>query len=209
MTKRKAKSRTKPKVNAQTSPKASPAMSNRPSPKSEPPKTFAGLTTNNLLVIGAAIAALIIIVVVIVQSSNTPPAASNEPIASSGGTGSCAALLETYQAGNLTTTASGLQYRALVETGGEKPTPTSRVTVHYRGCLLNGRQFDSSYDRGQSISFSLNGVIRGWTEGLQLMGKGSNFIFYIPTELAYGANPPSSDIPANAPLLFEVQLLDF
>jgi FKBP-type peptidyl-prolyl cis-trans isomerase len=106
------------------------------------------------------------------------------------------------------TTASGLKYMVLKQgTGTVSPKATDTVTVHYKGTLLNGTQFDSSLDRGEPISFPLNGVIKGWTEGLQLMKVGDKFKFEIPAELAYGASSPSPLIPPNSTLVFEVELL--
>jgi FKBP-type peptidyl-prolyl cis-trans isomerase FklB len=105
-------------------------------------------------------------------------------------------------------TASGLQYEVMKMGSGQKPLATSKVKVHYHGTTPDGRVFDSSVDRGQPASFPLNGVIKGWTEGLQLMPVGSKFKFYIPQELAYGANPqPGSIIKPYMPLVFEVELL--
>lgn len=106
------------------------------------------------------------------------------------------------------TTASGLKYQVLKHgTGTVSPKPTDTVKVHYEGTLLDGTVFDSSIRRGQPISFPLNGVIPGWTEGLQLMKVGDKFKFVIPPNLAYGANPPSPQIPPNSTLVFEVELL--
>lgn len=105
-------------------------------------------------------------------------------------------------------TASGLQYEVIKMGTGAKPVATSKVKVHYHGTTPDGRVFDSSVDRGQPASFPLNGVIKGWTEGLQLMPVGSKFKFYIPQELAYGANPqPGSIIKPYMPLVFEVELI--
>lgn len=106
------------------------------------------------------------------------------------------------------TTASGLKYQALKQgTGTVSPKPTDTVNVHYHGTLLNGTVFDSSVQRGEPISFPLNGVIPGWTEGLQLMHVGDKFKFEIPPGLAYGAASPSPLIPPNSTLVFEVELL--
>ena len=106
-------------------------------------------------------------------------------------------------------TASGLQYEILREGLGPKPGPTDRVKVHYHGTTPNGEVFDSSVDRGQPAEFGLNQVIKGWTEGLQLMNGGAKYKFFIPQELAYGANPqPGSIIEPYMPLVFEVELLE-
>ena len=105
------------------------------------------------------------------------------------------------------TTTSGLQYKVLTEGDGAKPSATDRVTVHYRGTLLDGTEFDSSYKRGQPATFALNGVIKGWTEGLQLMKMGSKYEFVIPPELAYGKRGTGGQIGPDATLIFEVELL--
>ncbi len=105
------------------------------------------------------------------------------------------------------TTASGLEYKVEVMGTGPKPGETDTVTVNYRGTLMDGTVFDSSYDRGQPATFPLNQVIPGWTEGVQLMPVGSKFIFYLPPELAYGAQGAGGVIPPNAALIFEVELL--
>jgi FKBP-type peptidyl-prolyl cis-trans isomerase FkpA len=105
------------------------------------------------------------------------------------------------------TTASGLQYRVLTMGDGARPSATDTVKVHYRGTLLDGTEFDSSYARNEPISFALNRVIAGWTEGVQLMPTGSKFMFYIAPELAYGEGG-GGPIPPNSTLVFEVELLD-
>ncbi len=106
-------------------------------------------------------------------------------------------------------TGSGLQYRILEEGDGPKPTATDRVQVHYHGTLINDTVFDSSVDRGEPVTFGLNQVIPGWTEGVQLMNVGSKYQFFIPPDLAYGNNPPpGSPIEAGSVLIFEVELLD-
>lgn len=107
----------------------------------------------------------------------------------------------------VTTTESGLQYRVIKAGSGKKPTATDTVKVHYKGTLADGTVFDSSYQRGEPVEFPLNGVIKGWTEGVQLMPIGSKYEFLIPAELAYGNNAPASIGPAKA-LTFEVELLD-
>ena len=105
------------------------------------------------------------------------------------------------------TTPSGLQYEVIEATLGQKPAATDTVRVHYEGTLIDGTVFDSSYKRGESISFPLNGVIKGWTEGLQLMSVGSKYKLYIPYDLAYGAQGASGSIPPYAALIFTVELL--
>ncbi|MCI5681480.1 MAG: FKBP-type peptidyl-prolyl cis-trans isomerase [Paludibacteraceae bacterium] len=104
------------------------------------------------------------------------------------------------------TTESGLQYEVITMGKGKKPVATDRVKVHYHGTLIDGTVFDSSVDRGEPITFGLNQVIPGWTEGLQLMPVGSKFRFYIPQELGYGAREAGS-IPPYSTLIFEVELL--
>jgi FKBP-type peptidyl-prolyl cis-trans isomerase len=108
---------------------------------------------------------------------------------------------------NMITTASGLQYEVLTEGTGPKPKASDTVTVHYKGTLTNGKVFDSSYDRGEPISFPLDRVIKGWTEGLQLMSVGSKYRLTIPSQLGYGAAGAGGVIPPNATLIFEVELL--
>lgn len=103
------------------------------------------------------------------------------------------------------TTESGLQYKALITGTGRKPGPRSKVKVHYRGLLLNGVAFDSSYDEDEPTTHNLKNVIKGWQEGIQLMPTGSVFVFLIPPELAYGSKGTDL-IPPNATLIFEVEL---
>jgi FKBP-type peptidyl-prolyl cis-trans isomerase len=105
------------------------------------------------------------------------------------------------------TTASGLQYEVVIEGTGVKPLATDSVTVNYKGTLIDGTEFDNSYTRGEPITFPLNRVIAGWTEGLQLMAVGSKYKFYIPYTLAYGSND-QGPIPGGSTLIFEVELLD-
>ena len=106
-------------------------------------------------------------------------------------------------------TESGLQYRHDVVGEGASPDANDKVTVHYSGTLTDGTEFDSSYKRGEPISFPLSGVISGWTEGLQLMNVGGKTTFYIPQELAYGAKPnPNGPIPPYAALVFVVELIE-
>jgi FKBP-type peptidyl-prolyl cis-trans isomerase FklB len=106
------------------------------------------------------------------------------------------------------TTASGLQYKVVKEGNGPQPKATDTVTVNYRGTLINGTEFDSSYKRGQPATFPVNGVIKGWTEALQLMKVGSKYQLFIPSSLAYGERAVSPDLSANSTLIFEVELLD-
>ncbi len=105
------------------------------------------------------------------------------------------------------TTPSGLQYKIVTKGKGKKPGPNDVVRVHYTGTLIDGKKFDSSYDRGEPIEFPVGQVIPGWIEGLQLMPVGSKYIFYIPSNLAYG-DRPTGDIPPGSTLIFEVELLD-
>jgi len=105
------------------------------------------------------------------------------------------------------TTASGLQYKVLTEGTGKSPKATDSVTVNYRGTLIDGTEFDSSYKRGEPISFPLNGVIPGWTEGVQLMKEGAKYQFTIPAKLAYGSRGAGGVIGPDETLIFEVELL--
>ena len=137
----------------------------------------------------------------------------NKPEQTSGGDNAAANPTATpaapsAQKNDMTTTASGLQYVVLKHgTGTVSPKATDTVKVHYHGTLLDGTVFDSSVERGQPISFPLNGVIPGWTEGVQLMKVGDKFKFVIPANLAYGPASPSPKIPPNSTLVFEVELL--
>lgn len=118
-------------------------------------------------------------------------------------------LEENKKKNGVNVTASGLQYKVLKNANGPKPTAEDKVKVHYHGTLIDGTVFDSSVERGEPIDFPLNGVIKGWTEGLQLMSVGSKFQFYIPSELAYGENPrPGGPIGPNMVLIFDVELID-
>lgn len=107
----------------------------------------------------------------------------------------------------VTTLPDGLQYKILQEGSGPKPTASDSVTVNYRGTLLNGTEFDSSYKRGQPATFSVGQIIKGWNEALQLMPVGSKWQLFIPSDLAYGARGAGRDIGPNAALVFEVELL--
>ena len=118
-------------------------------------------------------------------------------------------LVENGKRAEVTTTASGLQYEVLTKGSGAGPMPksTDTVEVHYHGTLIDGTVFDSSVERGESISFPLNGVIAGWTEGLQLMHVGDKYRFFIPSDLAYGESGAGGIIGPNATLIFDVELL--
>ncbi|XID76116.1 FKBP-type peptidyl-prolyl cis-trans isomerase [Alkanindiges sp. WGS2144] len=107
----------------------------------------------------------------------------------------------------VTTTASGLQYEVLKQGSGKRPTADSQVTVHYEGRLINGTVFDSSIDRGEPITFPLDQVIAGWTEGLQLMQEGAKYRLFIPANLAYGETGAGQTVGANSTLIFDVELL--
>ncbi|MBQ2122120.1 MAG: FKBP-type peptidyl-prolyl cis-trans isomerase [Bacteroidaceae bacterium] len=102
---------------------------------------------------------------------------------------------------------SGLQYMVLTEGTGKKPSATDNVECHYEGRLINGTVFDSSYRRGEPATFPLNGVIAGWTEGVQLMGEGAKYRFFIPFDLAYGTRGAGASIPPYATLVFDVELI--
>lgn len=106
------------------------------------------------------------------------------------------------------TTESGIQYEVLADAEGAKPLATDTVKVHYTGSFINGEVFDSSVERGQPAVFPLNRVIRGWTEGVQLMAVGSKYKFTIPSDLAYGPNGNPPRIPGNSVLNFEIELLE-
>jgi FKBP-type peptidyl-prolyl cis-trans isomerase len=116
---------------------------------------------------------------------------------------SAAFLHENAQKPGIVTTPSGLQYQVLQEGQGASPMASDRVSVNYRGSLISGREFDS----GEGVSFPLNGVIPGWTEGLQLMKEGAKYRFFIPSELAYGESGAGKVIPPHAALIFEVELV--
>ena len=105
-------------------------------------------------------------------------------------------------------TESGLQYEVLREGDGPSPMPEDQVSIHYKGTLVDGTQFDSSYDRGQPATFGVGGVIPGFSEGLQLMTVGSHFRFFIPSDIGYGPNGSGGTIGPNATLIFEVELLE-
>ncbi len=116
-------------------------------------------------------------------------------------------LAENKKKDGVVTLPTGLQYRIITKGSGPKPAPTDTVTVHYRGTLIDGTEFDSSIKRGQPATFALNAVIKGWTDGLQLMPVGSKWNLYIPPDLAYSERGAGNVIPPNSTLIFEVELL--
>ncbi len=116
-------------------------------------------------------------------------------------------LAENAKAEGVVVLESGLQYKVLTEGTGPKPTATDTVEVHYRGTLIDGTEFDSSYTRGSTVSFGVNQVIPGWTEALQLMPTGSKWQLFIPSDLAYGAGGSGGTIGPNATLIFDVELI--
>lgn len=117
-------------------------------------------------------------------------------------------MAENAKKKGVVTMPNGMQYEILKEGKGAKPTINDKVKTHYHGTLIDGKVFDSSVDRGQPATFPLNGVIKGWQEGIPLMSVGAKYRFYIPQELAYGMRSPSPKIPAGSTLIFEVELLD-
>jgi FKBP-type peptidyl-prolyl cis-trans isomerase FkpA len=116
-------------------------------------------------------------------------------------------LAENAKKPGVVTTSTGLQYKVLRPAEGRKPSEYGEVEVHYKGTLIDGTVFDSSYQRGEPSSFLLAQVIPGWAEGLQLMSVGAHYEFYIPSELAYGTDGIPGAIPPNSALIFEVELL--
>ena len=116
-------------------------------------------------------------------------------------------LAENAKKEGIVTLPSGLQYQVLQEGNGKSPKATDQVKCHYEGTLINGKVFDSSYRRGEPATFPLNGVIAGWTEGLQLMKEGAKYRFFIPFNLAYGTRGAGQDIPY-ATLIFDVELIE-
>ena len=117
-------------------------------------------------------------------------------------------LLQNEKKAGMTKTASGLQYEILAAGTGPKPTANDTILVHYAGKLINGKEFDSSYKRGQPISIPVSGVIPGWTEAVQLMPTGSKWRLYIPSALGYGDNGAGPDIPGGSTLIFDVELME-
>lgn len=117
-------------------------------------------------------------------------------------------LAENAKKEGVVTLPSGLQYQVLKEGNGKSPKATDQVKCHYEGTLINGKIFDSSYRRNEPATFPLNGVIAGWTEGLQLMKEGAKYRFFIPFNLAYGTRGAGQDIPPYAALIFDVELIE-
>ncbi len=117
-------------------------------------------------------------------------------------------LAENAKKEGVVTLPSGLQYQVLKEGNGKSPKATDQVKCHYEGTLINGKVFDSSYRRNEPATFPLNGVIAGWTEGLQLMKEGAKYRFFIPFNLAYGTRGAGQDIPPYAALIFDVELIE-
>ena len=117
-------------------------------------------------------------------------------------------LAENKTKDGIISTESGLQYKVVTEGKGVKPTAEDKVKVHYKGTLLDGKVFDSSIERGEPAEFGVGQVIKGWTEGLQLMPVGSKYTFWIPSDLAYGERVAGQDIKPNSVLVFEVELLE-
>lgn len=116
-------------------------------------------------------------------------------------------LKQNAKADGVKTLPSGLQIKMLTEGQGRQPKPTDTVVVHYRGRLISGKEFDSSYKRGQPAQFRLNQVIKGWTEGMQLLKEGGKAELYIPSNLAYGSQGAGADIGPDEALIFEVELV--
>lgn len=116
-------------------------------------------------------------------------------------------LAENAKKDGVKTTASGLQYKVLSEGTGKQPAATDQVTVHYTGTLVDGTKFDSSVDRGEPATFPLNGVIKGWTEGVQLMKEGAKYQLFIPYDLGYGERGAGAQIPPYSTLIFDIELI--
>lgn len=135
------------------------------------------------------------------------PAPTNEPAVTKNIEAGQAFLTQNSQKEGVFALPSGLQYEVLQEGDGEQPTINSTVTTHYKGLLMDGTVFDSSYERGQPASFPLRNVIKGWQQGIPLMKKGAKYRFFIPARLAYGNRGMEPKIPGGALLIFEVELL--
>ena len=177
---------------------------------------FKDRTTATIVVV--ALVAIVIMVVVTLTSSpkanpaltGGTPAVNDQAVIPASGNAleqGAAFLANNAKDPDVHTTPSGLQYKVVKEGTGPKPTATDTVTVNYKGTLIDGTQFDSSYDRGQPATFALNQVIPGWTEGLQYMSVGSTYMFYIPSSLGYGSQSQGDKLPANSTLIFQVDLI--
>lgn len=142
------------------------------------------------------------------QRMNADREEKSRAMAEANAQASSAFLLENGVREGVTTTESGLQYEVIEQGDGATPGPDDSVEVHYRGTLIDGTEFDSSYARGESVTFGVGQVIAGWTEALQLMQVGSKYKLFIPSELAYGAGGAGDRIGPNSALIFEVELLD-
>lgn len=157
---------------------------------------------NTYLIIGIVVVVAVIALLLLVFAGGTPAPASVQTRQSND-----QFLAENGQQEGVMTTASGLQYRLVTDAPGDVfPSASDTVTVNYEGRLLDGTVFDSSYQRGTPATFPLNGVIQGWTEGLQLMTVGDKYTFWIPADLGYGEQG-QGPIPANSVLVFDVELL--
>lgn len=170
--------------------------------------------TTSTIVIVAVVAIVIMVLVTLTSPQSNPALATGTPASVALNTNSgnaleagAAFLANNAKDPDVHTTPSGLQYKVVKEGTGPKPTETDTVTVNYEGKLIDGTIFDSSYERGQPATFPLNGVIAGWTEGLQYMSVGSTYMFYIPSSLGYGAQANGDKLPANSTLIFKVDLL--
>lgn len=153
-----------------------------------------------------AVVAVAIVILLVVQRFNTNSLATKEALEQANKKG-IDFLEKNKRAEGVQVTASGLQYKFLQQGDGKiHPSAVDKVKVHYHGTLIDGMVFDSSVERGTPISFGLNQVIRGWTEGLQLMKEGDKIRLFIPSELAYG-NRAAGKIPPNSVLIFDVELL--
>ncbi|MDL1900709.1 FKBP-type peptidyl-prolyl cis-trans isomerase [Anaerolineae bacterium CFX9] len=164
-----------------------------------PPQSAAAANkTNTLMIIGVIAGAVLVIALLFVTQQQ------NRVASLAGGS---EFLAQNALEEGVITLPSGLQYKVIEEGTGARPTLNDSVTVHYRGTLTDGTEFDSSFG-GEPITFPLRNVIQGWQEGLQLMTVGSRYMLYIPSELGYGARgTPGGPIPPNATLIFEVELL--
>lgn len=144
------------------------------------------------------------------QMSNQPTGTNMQatPTDTNGKQAGAAFLAENAKKPGVVTLPDGLQYKVITQGTGPKPTSKDMVTVNYSGTLINGKEFDSSYSRGEPATFPVSGVIPGWTEALQLMNKGSTWMLYIPASLAYGEHGAPPVIGPNETLIFKVELLD-